>query len=88
MFFTDAASAEQQKPAGTKQEVEEEEDEDIAMEMEEEKDLQPVEAQELKPEKLDDNKASKKGAICTINSTNIVCLCVIVYIWNLKTFFM
>lgn len=58
----DAASAEQQKPTSTKQEVEE--DEDIAMEMEEEKDLQAVEAQELNPEKLDDNKASKKGLEC------------------------
>ncbi|XP_057208356.1 midasin isoform X2 [Triplophysa rosa] len=60
----DAASAEQQKPTGMKQEVEEEEDDDIAMEMEEEKDLQAVEAQELKPEKLDDNHASKKGLEC------------------------
>lgn len=45
-----------------KQEEENEED-DIAMEVEEEKDLQAVEAQELKPEKLNDNKASQKGAI-------------------------
>ncbi|XP_065113160.1 midasin [Paramisgurnus dabryanus] len=59
----DAASAEQQKPTGTNQEVDEEED-DIAMEIEEEKDLQAVEAQELKPEKLDNNTASKKGLEC------------------------
>lgn len=32
--------------------------------MEEEKDLQAVEAQELKPEKLNDNKASQKGLDC------------------------
>ncbi|XP_051581140.1 midasin isoform X2 [Myxocyprinus asiaticus] len=57
----DAASAEQQKPTGVKQEEEDDEEDDISMEMEEEKDLQAVEAQELKPEKLDDNKASQKG---------------------------
>lgn len=59
----DAASKEQQKPTGVKQEEENEED-DIAMEVEEEKDLQAVEAQELKPEKLNDNKASQKGLDC------------------------
>ncbi|XP_016311670.1 midasin-like [Sinocyclocheilus anshuiensis] len=58
----DAASAEQQKPTGVKQE--EEDEEDIAMNVEEEKDLQAVEAQELKPEKLNDNKASQKGLEC------------------------
>uniref|UniRef100_A0A671LK54 Midasin n=1 Tax=Sinocyclocheilus anshuiensis TaxID=1608454 RepID=A0A671LK54_9TELE len=63
----DAASAEQQKPASVKQE-EEDEEADIAMDVEEEKDLQAVEAQELKPEKLNDNKASQKGGILT--STN------------------
>uniref|UniRef100_A0A8C1W377 Midasin n=1 Tax=Cyprinus carpio TaxID=7962 RepID=A0A8C1W377_CYPCA len=55
----DAASAEQQKPTGVKQE-EEDEEEDIAMDVEDEKDLQAVEAQELKPEKLNDNTASQK----------------------------
>jgi len=45
-----------------KQEEDDEED-DIAMDVEEEKDLQAVEAQELKPEKLNDNKASQKGTI-------------------------
>ncbi|KAF4099466.1 hypothetical protein G5714_019592 [Onychostoma macrolepis] len=59
----DTASAEQQKPTGVKQE-EEDEDDDIAMDVEEEKDLQAVEAQELKPEKLNDNKASQKGVEC------------------------
>uniref|UniRef100_A0A671LK38 Midasin n=1 Tax=Sinocyclocheilus anshuiensis TaxID=1608454 RepID=A0A671LK38_9TELE len=59
----DAASAEQQKPASVKQE-EEDEEADIAMDVEEEKDLQAVEAQELKPEKLNDNKASQKGLEC------------------------
>ncbi|XP_003200751.2 midasin [Danio rerio] len=59
----DVASKEQQKPTGVKQEEEDEED-DIAMEVEEEKDLQAVEAQELKPEKLNDNKASQKGLDC------------------------
>ncbi|KAK2883458.1 hypothetical protein Q8A67_017095 [Cirrhinus molitorella] len=59
----DAASAEQQNPSAVKQE-EEDEDEDIAMDVEEEKDLHAVEAQELKPEKLNDNKASKKGLEC------------------------
>ncbi|XP_042633620.1 midasin-like isoform X2 [Cyprinus carpio] len=58
----DAASAEQQKPAGAK--PEEEDEEDIAMDVEEEKNLQAVEAQELKPEKLNDNKASQKGLEC------------------------
>uniref|UniRef100_A0A9J8BXI4 Midasin n=1 Tax=Cyprinus carpio carpio TaxID=630221 RepID=A0A9J8BXI4_CYPCA len=65
----DAASAEQQKPTGVKQE-EEDEEEDIAMDVEDEKDLQAVEAQELKPEKLNDNTASQKGGILT--STNCV----------------
>uniref|UniRef100_A0A8C1W639 Midasin n=1 Tax=Cyprinus carpio TaxID=7962 RepID=A0A8C1W639_CYPCA len=60
----DAASAEQQKPTGVKQE-EEDEEEDIAMDVEDEKDLQAVEAQELKPEKLNDNTASQKGGILT-----------------------
>uniref|UniRef100_A0A8C1Z8M3 Midasin n=1 Tax=Cyprinus carpio TaxID=7962 RepID=A0A8C1Z8M3_CYPCA len=59
----DAASAEQQKPTGVKQE-EEDEEEDIAMDVEDEKDLQAVEAQELKPEKLNDNTASQKGLEC------------------------
>ncbi|XP_067273008.1 midasin [Pseudorasbora parva] len=59
----DAASAEQQKPTDVKQEEDDEED-DIAMDVEEEKDLQAVEAQELKPEKLNDNKASQKGLEC------------------------
>ncbi|XP_016427493.1 midasin-like [Sinocyclocheilus rhinocerous] len=59
----DAASAEQQKPTGVKQE-EEDEEANIAMDVEEEKDLQAVEAQELKPEKLNDNKASQKGLEC------------------------
>jgi len=45
-----------------KQEEDDEED-DIAMDVKEEKDLQAVEAQELKPEKLNDNKASQKGTI-------------------------
>ncbi|XP_073672706.1 midasin [Garra rufa] len=57
----DAASAEQQNPTGVKQEDEEE---DIAMDVEEEKDLHAGEAQELKPEKLNDNKASQKGLEC------------------------
>lgn len=38
-------------------------EDDLAMDVEEEKDLQGVEAQELKPEKLNDNKASQKGAM-------------------------
>lgn len=62
LFFIDAASAEQQKPTGVKQEEDDKQD-DIAMDVEEEKDLQAVEAQELKPEKLNDNKASQKGAM-------------------------
>uniref|UniRef100_A0AAZ3S0A1 Midasin n=1 Tax=Oncorhynchus tshawytscha TaxID=74940 RepID=A0AAZ3S0A1_ONCTS len=54
----DVASADQQKPAGAPQE-EDQEDEDIAMDTEEqEEDLQAVEAQELKPEKLESNRAS------------------------------
>lgn len=61
-FFIDTASAEQQKPTGAKQEEDDKED-DIAMDVEEEKDLQAVEAQELKPEKLNDSKASQKGAM-------------------------
>ncbi len=69
ILFVDAASAEQQKLTGVKQEEEDEED-DIAMDVEEEKDLQAVEAQELKPEKLNDNKASQKGGLLT--STNCV----------------
>lgn len=83
-LFTDAASAEQQKPTGMKQEVEEEEEDDIAIEMEEEQDLQAVEAKELKPEKQDDNNASKKGEIHTFNHTNKVCLgtCIHVYFFN------
>uniref|UniRef100_A0A674E136 Midasin n=1 Tax=Salmo trutta TaxID=8032 RepID=A0A674E136_SALTR len=57
----DVASADQQKPAGAPQE-EDQEDEDIAMDTEEqEEDLQAVEAQELKPEKLESNRASQKG---------------------------
>lgn len=68
IFFVDTASAEQQKPTGVKQE--EEDEEDIAMDVEEEKDLQAVEAQDLKPEKLNDNKASQKGGPLT--STNCV----------------
>lgn len=76
ILFVDAASAEQQKPAGVKQE-EEDEEEDIAMDVEEEKDLRAVEAQELKPEKLDDNKASQKGGILTsINCVHTCNLCV------------
>lgn len=50
---------------------EEDEEEDIAMDVEDEKDLQAVEAQELKPEKLNDNTASQKGGILT--STSCVC---------------
>lgn len=69
IFFIDTASAEQQKPTGVKQEEEDEED-DIAMDVEEEKDLQAVEAQDLKPEKLNDNKASQKGGL--LSSTNCV----------------
>ncbi|KAK6297294.1 hypothetical protein J4Q44_G00318770 [Coregonus suidteri] len=57
----DVASADQQKPAGAPQE-EVQEDEDIAMDTEEqEENLQAVEAQELKPEQLESNRASQKG---------------------------
>ncbi|XP_030636974.1 midasin [Chanos chanos] len=56
----DVATAEQQKPAGAPQD-EEDDEEDIAMETDEEKDLQAVEAQQLKPEQLDSTKASRKG---------------------------
>ncbi|CAB1340438.1 unnamed protein product, partial [Coregonus sp. 'balchen'] len=56
----DVASADQQKPAGAPQE-EVQEDEDIAMDTEEqEENLQAVEAQELKPEQLESNRASQK----------------------------
>ncbi len=59
-----------------KQEEEDEED-DIAMDVEEEKDLQAVEAQELKPEKLKDNKASQKGGLLTsTNGVHIHVTCV------------
>lgn len=60
----DAASADQQKPTAMKQEDDDEGDadeDDIAMDTDEEKDLQAVEAPELKPEKLDSSKASKRG---------------------------
>ncbi|KAG9282412.1 midasin isoform X2 [Astyanax mexicanus] len=56
----DAASAEQQRPSAMKQEDDNEED-DIAMDTDEEKELQAVEAPELKPEKMDGSKASNRG---------------------------
>lgn len=62
-LFPDVASADQQKAAGPQQDQDEDQnDEDVAMETEnEEEDLQAAEVQELKPEQLDSNKASKKG---------------------------
>uniref|UniRef100_A0A8B9KV40 Midasin n=1 Tax=Astyanax mexicanus TaxID=7994 RepID=A0A8B9KV40_ASTMX len=57
LFILDAASAEQQRPSAMKQEDDNEED-DIAMDTDEEKELQAVEAPELKPEKMDGSKES------------------------------
>ncbi|XP_076872534.1 midasin isoform X2 [Brachyhypopomus gauderio] len=55
----DTASAEQQRPAGTKPEVDRT-DKDVAMDAEEEEELQAVEAPELKPERLE-SSASRRG---------------------------
>ncbi|XP_028858240.1 midasin [Denticeps clupeoides] len=56
----DVASTEQQKPVGSQQQQEEEED--ISMDAaEEEKDLQAVDAPELKPEQMESTKAAQKG---------------------------
>ncbi|XP_018599206.2 midasin isoform X2 [Scleropages formosus] len=58
----DVASADQQKPNGAQQQTEKDEEEDVSMDTEEpEEDLQMVDTQELKPEKLDTTKASQKG---------------------------
>ncbi|XP_072559009.1 midasin isoform X3 [Paramormyrops kingsleyae] len=60
----DVASADQQKPAGSqsKEEHEEEEEEDVGMELEEQQeDLQLIDSEELKPEKLDSTRTSQKG---------------------------
>ncbi|KAL4649045.1 midasin isoform X1 [Arapaima gigas] len=58
----DVASADQQKPAGAQEEIEKEKEEDVTVETEEqEEDLQMVDTQELKPEKLDTTKPSQKG---------------------------
>ncbi|XP_029902559.1 midasin isoform X2 [Myripristis murdjan] len=57
----DVATSDQQKPAGPQQD-QDQDDEDVAMETEEqEEELQAVEGQELKPEKLDSTKATQKG---------------------------
>lgn len=55
----DTASAEQQRPTSMKQE--EDDADDVAMDTEEEKEMQAVDAPELKPEKMESSKASQKG---------------------------
>ncbi|KAJ8409756.1 hypothetical protein AAFF_G00218150 [Aldrovandia affinis] len=59
----DAASADQQRPAGAERKEDEEEEGDVAMDTQdqEEDDLQAVDAQELKPEQIDSGKSKKKG---------------------------
>ncbi|XP_062857908.1 midasin [Trichomycterus rosablanca] len=57
----DAASTEQQRPSTMKKDDDDNEEDEIAMDMEDEKELQAVEAPELKPEKMDSSKASQRG---------------------------
>ncbi|KAJ8270795.1 hypothetical protein GJAV_G00119370 [Gymnothorax javanicus] len=58
----DAASVDQQKPAGAQMEEDLEEEDDIAMDaQDEEEDLQAVDAKELKPEQLDSANSKQKG---------------------------
>ncbi|GAA6099361.1 midasin isoform X1 [Tachysurus ichikawai] len=54
----DTASTEQQRPTSMKQD---EEEDDVAMDTEEEKEMQVVDAPELKPENLESSKASQRG---------------------------
>lgn len=62
--YLDAASAEQQRPTSMKQD-DNHDDDDVAMDTEEEKEMQAVDAPELKPEKLDSSKASRRGRFCS-----------------------
>lgn len=57
----DTASAEQQRPTSMKQDDTDDDDDDVAMDTEEEKEMQAVDAPELKPEKLDSSRASQRG---------------------------
>lgn len=58
--YVDTASAEQQKPSSMKQD-DDDDDDDVAMDTQEEKEMQAVDAPELKPEKMDNSKASQRG---------------------------
>ncbi|TSL47560.1 Midasin [Bagarius yarrelli] len=57
----DTASAEQQRPTSMKQNDDDQQDEDVAMDTDEEKEMQAVDAPELKPEKLESSKTSQRG---------------------------
>lgn len=57
----DTASAEQQIPTSMKHDDDEDEDADVAMDTDEEKEMQAVDAPELKPETAENSKASQKG---------------------------
>lgn len=59
----DTASTEQQKPTSMKHDGDDDDDEDgdVAMETDEEKEMQAVDAPELKPEKMDSSRSSQRG---------------------------
>ncbi|KAM9495289.1 midasin [Clarias gariepinus] len=58
----DTASTEQQKPTSMKHDGDDDdEDGDVAMETDEEKEMQAVDAPELKPEKMDSSRSSQRG---------------------------
>jgi len=72
----DVASAEQQKPAAPQQDQDpDREEDDIAMDTEEqEEQLKASEDQELKPEKLDSTRTSKKGVASSPPPSVAACL--------------